>query len=79
MNFNITCFEGYSMNKFIISLLPAILLTACSSKDLYQVGQDYQKSECINKAQTAEQHSECTNTKGKTYEEYEKERKAVVN
>ena len=66
------------MNKFIVSLLFAIILTACSSKDLYQLGQDYQKSECINNAQTAEQHTECTKVNGKTYEEYEKERKAVV-
>lgn len=67
------------MNQFIFSLLFAITLTACSSKDLYQVGQDYQESECINNAQTSEQHAECTKVKSQTYEEYEKERKAVVN
>lgn len=66
------------MNKFIVSLLFAILLTACSNKELYQVGQDYQKSDCVNKAQTEEQHAECTKTKSKSYEEYEKERKTVI-
>lgn len=67
------------MNQFMFSLLFAITLTACSSKDLYQVGQDYQKSECIHNAQTPEQHAECTKVKRQTYEEYEKERKVVVN
>lgn len=67
------------MNKFIVSLLFASTLTACSNKDLYHVGQDYKKSDCINKAQTAEQHAKCTEVKGKSYEEYEKERKAIVN
>jgi len=67
------------MNKIFTSLLLPIILTACSNKELYQVGQDYQKSECINNAQTAEQHAECTKVKGKPYEEYEKERKAIAN
>jgi len=67
------------MNKVIVSSMFLIILTACSSKELYQVGQDYQKSECINKAQTAEQHAECSKVKNKTYEEYEKERKVMVN
>lgn len=67
------------MNKFIVSLLFATTITACSSKELYQVGQGYQKSDCINKAQTAEQHAKCTKANDKSYEEYEKERKAVVN
>ncbi len=67
------------MNKFIVPLLYAIALTACSSKELYQAGQGYQKSECIKQAQTAEQHAECSKVKGKSYEEYEKERKAIAN
>lgn len=67
------------MNKFFVALLLLSILTACTSKDLYHVGQDYQKSECIDKAQTAEQHAECNNGKAKSYEEYEKERKEVVD
>lgn len=66
------------MYKCITSSVLAILLTACSSKDLYQVGQDYQKSKCMREAQTSQQHSECINAKRKTFEEYQKERKAVV-
>lgn len=67
------------MNKCIFSLLLLAILTACSNKDLYQVGQDYQRSECINQAQSAEQHAECNGVKSKSYEEYEKERKDIIN
>ena len=67
------------MNKNIICFAFAIILTACSSKDLYQVGQDYQKSECMKNAQTAQQHTACIQAKRKTYSEYEKERKAIIN
>ena len=67
------------MNKRIFSLFLAVILTACTSKDLYQIGQDYQKSECINQAQTVEQHAECNKVKSKSYEEYEKERKEIVS
>lgn len=67
------------MNKFIVFLFISILLTACSNKELYQAGQDHQKSKCINEAQTAEQHNDCLNQKRESYEEYEKERQAVLN
>ena len=67
------------MSKLIISFVAVIILAACSNKDLYQIGQDYQKSDCINKAQTAEQHTECTKIKVKSYEEYEKDRKTIIN
>ncbi|MGV2871064.1 hypothetical protein [Colwellia sp. E150_009] len=66
------------MNKFISLLFLGILLAGCSNKDLYQAGQGYQKSKCINQAQTAEQHNECLNEKRESYEDYEKERQAVV-
>ena len=67
------------MNKRIFSLFLVVILTACTSKELYQTGQDYQKSECRNQAQTAEQHAECNRVQSKSYEEYEKERKEIVN
>ncbi|KGJ95182.1 hypothetical protein [Colwellia psychrerythraea] len=67
------------MNKCIFSLFLVVILTACTSKDLYQIGQDYQKSECVNQAQTGEQHVECNKVISKSYEEYEKERKEIVN
>lgn len=66
------------MNKLITFLLLSILLTACSNKELYQAGQGHQKSKCINEAQTAEQHNKCLNEQGKSYEEYERERQAVL-
>lgn len=67
-----------SINKCVSFLFLVSLITACSNKSLYQAGQEYQKSECINQAQTSEQHNECINMKKQSYEEYEKERKAAV-
>lgn len=67
------------MNKLITFLFLSVLLTACSNKELYHAGQGHQKSKCINEAQTAEQHNKCLNEQGKSYEEYEKERQAVLN
>ncbi|MCI2285760.1 hypothetical protein L3081_23250 [Colwellia sp. MSW7] len=67
-----------NMNKCISFIFLVSLIAACSNKDLYQAGQEYQKSECINQAQTSEQHNECLNMKKQSYEEYEKERKATV-
>jgi hypothetical protein len=61
----------------ILSLLTTLI--ACSNKGLYQAGQDYKKNECINSAQTAEEHLRCNNIESKSYEQYEKERKAIVN
>ena len=65
MSFNISYFTRGT--NFFISLF-TIILTACSNKDLYQVGQYYQKIECINKTKSPEQHAECTNIKSQTYE-----------
>ncbi|XQW85759.1 hypothetical protein ACOYR1_03205 [Thalassotalea piscium] len=67
------------MNKFWGVILFSCLLTACSNKDLYQAGQDYQKSECINNAQNESQQSDCLKADTKPYQEYKKERKAIVN
>lgn len=52
-----------------------MISTACTNKDLYQIGQDYQKSECTNNARTAEEYNTCVNQQHKSYEEYAKEKK----
>lgn len=67
------------MNKFLYIAVFFLILTGCSNKQLYQVGQDYQKSECLQKAASGEEHNECLNTDKKSYEEYEKERQDIVN
>lgn len=61
---------------FFAFVVPA--LTACSNKQLYQVGQDYQKSECIKESRTAPQYNDCVSSDKKSFEEYEKERKEIA-
>lgn len=63
----------------LVTVISLLLLTACSSKDLYQTGQDYQKSKCIKEAVTDIQYSECLKQSRKSYEDYQRERKEVVD
>lgn len=70
------------MNNLIRLTATAIIITgisACSSKQLYGAGQNYQKSECIKKAVTAAEHEACNNTKQPSYKEYEQEREKVID
>ncbi|MBL4765254.1 MAG: hypothetical protein JKX67_08265 [Colwellia sp.] len=67
------------MNKLFYFLLFSIVLMGCSNKGFYELGQSYQNSECIKNAQTGAEHNECINAERKPYEEYEKERKSVLN
>lgn len=67
------------MNKVFYFLLFSFFLTGCSNKSLYETGQGYKKSKCIENAQTGEEHNECLNAERKPYEEYEKERKSVID
>ena len=66
------------MTKTLGVALFTLLLLGCSSKQLYQVGQDYQKSECIKKAITEAQHLSCLQTEKKPFKEYKKEREDVL-
>jgi hypothetical protein len=66
------------MKNIIFFAFVVLALTACSNKQLYQVGQDYQKSECIKGAGTAAQYNDCVNADKKSFEEYEKERKVLA-
>lgn len=67
------------MNRFVFITIFLFILAGCTNKQLYQVGQDYQKSDCIEKAVSESQHADCLKTDKKTYEEYEKERKSINN
>lgn len=66
------------MKNIIFFAFVLLALTACSNKQLYQVGQDYQKSECIKESGTAPQYNDCLNSDKKSFEEYEKERKEIA-
>ena len=48
-------------NKIVVSLLCAGLLTACTSKQLYESGQNFKKNECIKNAVTESDHRACLN------------------
>ncbi|REL29308.1 hypothetical protein [Thalassotalea euphylliae] len=54
-----------------------IVAIGCSNKALYELGQGYQKSECVNNAQSGEEYQACHQAE-KPYQEYKKEREAVV-
>ena len=66
------------MKNFIFFTFISLTLAACSNKQLYQAGQDYQKSECIKESGTAPQYNDCVNAEKKSFEEYEKERKELA-
>jgi len=60
---------------YVVTLL--LLLSACSSKEVYQFGRNYQKSDCIKQAATEEDHRACEAMETMSYEEYEKERQKL--
>lgn len=71
-------FRGGKMYKYIVLWVALTNLAACSSKDLYQIGQEQQKSQCLENAQTPEAYHECLTVNRQSYEEYEKERQTVL-
>ncbi len=66
------------MSRVLFVTLAVFYLVGCSNKQLYQGGQDYQKSECVRKAESEPQHIGCFNAEKKPYEEYEKEREDIL-
>jgi len=66
------------MYRSSISIIFVLILAACSNKQLYQVGQDYKKSECNKKATTQEQHIACSQAEKKLFKEYKKERQEIL-
>ncbi|HFB64497.1 MAG TPA: hypothetical protein ENJ60_03060 [Aeromonadales bacterium] len=63
------------MIKFFVIIFFSFILSACSNKQLYHAGQDYQKSVCTEKARSAQQIDDCLKTNKKSYEDYQKDRK----
>ena len=66
------------MNKRLLLSLTIIFLSACSNKDLYNYGQNHQKHDCINNAQSEKQLAECHANKGKSFKDYDKDRKELT-
>lgn len=67
------------MNKFLSAFILWLTLVTCSGcQFLYENGQNYQKSKCINEAQTSKQRSHCDTTNDKSYKEYQRERNAII-
>lgn len=67
------------MRKILSIVLFSFILVSCSNKQLYQAGQDYQESKCVEEAGSEQQHNDCLNIDKKTFEEYDKERKSSIN
>ncbi|AEE22010.1 MAG: hypothetical protein ACW7DR_03795 [Paraglaciecola chathamensis] len=55
-----------------------LALSACTNKQLYKVGQSYQKSECERAALSDVQFKDCKNIEAKRFEEYERERQEAL-
>jgi len=56
----------------------SIAITGCSNKELYKNLQSHDKNRCINKSTSNVQYAECMKQPYKPYEEYEKERKDLI-
>lgn len=53
-----------------------LLMSACSNQQLYQSSQGLRQSEC-DRLMDAEKRQQCIDAANKSYDAYEKERKAV--
>jgi len=56
----------------------SIIITACSNKQLYLNGQRNQQNDCINNSVSDSQYMECLDKPKKSYEQYEKDRKKLI-
>jgi len=66
------------MKSFII-LVAILFLTACSSKQFYEMGRGHQRSVCIKNAKSEMQLNECEREAKErmSYEDYKKEAEAI--
>ncbi|WP_065204373.1 hypothetical protein [Shewanella woodyi] len=62
-----------------LPLALTVAITGCTNKELYQFGQDQQESQCISEAVSESQINDCKSANKPSYEEYKKEREAVVS
>jgi len=61
----------------ILLLAPALALGACSAKQLYQIGQEWQRSQC-QKIDDRSDRSRCEQSASLSYERYQAELAAPV-
>jgi len=67
-----------------LSLTPLIIFASfifagCSNQQLYQAGQEYQRSVCSEKSASSQQLNDCLNANQKGYKEYDMERKEIID
>ncbi len=66
------------MNKILALAISIIFFSGCSSKQMYQFGQDVQRSDCARNVISLEQYDHCMQSNQVPFEDYQKEREAVI-
>ena len=70
--------QEMSMFRLMTIVFVVVFVSACSSKEIYRFGQDYQKSDCALNVISLEQYDQCMKSNQLPYEDYQKERDAVI-
>ena len=65
------------MKKLLLFFVTLTMLLGCT-KSLYKNALNYQKKECMKQAVSMTQFNECESLNNKSYEEYTKEREALL-
>lgn len=62
--------------KLMLGVLATLTLMGCSHKTWYGIGQNHDQQKCLE--QRVEPIQECLNAPRKSYEEYKKDREAIL-
>lgn len=57
------------LSRLTISFLLLFIVAGCTSKELYQTGQEYQREQCMQK-ESASNYDQCMEQLGGNYEDY---------
>lgn len=68
--------KHYIQSRGILAAALLFLLSACSSQQLYQSSQGLRQGEC-DRQMDADKRQQCIDEANKSYDAYDKERKAV--
>lgn len=71
-------FADITMKKTTL-LFMAVALVGCTNKDLYNTGQTHQRNQCIKNATNEAERDACYSQQNPSFEDYEKERKKVID
>ncbi|OKY25843.1 hypothetical protein BI291_14655 [Thalassotalea sp. PP2-459] len=63
--------------KFLWTFI-LICCVGCSQKQLYHVGQQHQKNDCIKRAMSESEYRECLRAEQVSHKEYKKIRQQVI-